>query len=94
VTRPERRHDTPGTTAIPATVSLSRTGIGFTGHAYAHEERADSFGLQAPAALGVDASRLFTTPTAVAPDDLLTVTAGRLAAIARARRRHRTVTFA
>lgn len=45
----------------PATVALARAGIGFTGHAYEHDPRAASFGLEAAAALGLDAGQVFKT---------------------------------
>lgn len=49
----------PGGT--PATVALTRAGIGFTLHEYAHDPRAESFGLEAADALGLDAARVFKT---------------------------------
>ena len=45
----------------PATAALTRAGIGFTLHAYTHDPRATSFGLEAAAALGLDPARVFKT---------------------------------
>ena len=45
----------------PATVALRAAGIRFTEHEYAHDPAATSFGLEAAAALGVDADRVFKT---------------------------------
>lgn len=45
----------------PATVALERAGISFTLHAYEHDPSAASYGLEAAAALGVEASRVFKT---------------------------------
>lgn len=45
----------------PATVALARAGIVFTLHAYDHDPRAASYGLEAAAALGVDAGRVYKT---------------------------------
>jgi Cys-tRNA(Pro)/Cys-tRNA(Cys) deacylase len=49
----------PGGT--PATVALTRAGISFTLHEYAHDPRAESFGLEAAEALGLDPVRVFKT---------------------------------
>jgi Cys-tRNA(Pro)/Cys-tRNA(Cys) deacylase len=49
----------PGGT--PATVALTRAGIDFTLHAYDHDPRADSYGLEAAEALGLDPARVFKT---------------------------------
>ena len=49
----------------PATVALSRAGIAFTLHEYAHDPRAESFGLEAADALGLDPARVFKTLMAV-----------------------------
>ena len=49
----------PGGT--PATVALSRAGIGFRLHEYAHDPRAESYGLEAATALGLDPARVFKT---------------------------------
>src|SRR6476660_7288061 len=55
----------------PATVALARAGIDFTLHEYAHDPRAESFGLEAAQALGLDPVRVFKT--------LMTAVDGRLA---------------
>ena len=49
----------PGGT--PATVALTRAAIDFTLHAYEHDPRAASYGLEAAAALGVEPERVFKT---------------------------------
>ncbi|MEN8674816.1 Cys-tRNA(Pro) deacylase, partial [Nocardioides sp.] len=60
----------PGGT--PATVALTRAGIEFTVRGYDHDPRAASFGLEAAAALGVPAERVFKT-LLVGVDGALTV---------------------
>jgi len=45
----------------PATALLTRTGVAHTLHPYAHDPRAESFGEEAAAALGVDPARIFKT---------------------------------
>jgi Cys-tRNA(Pro)/Cys-tRNA(Cys) deacylase len=45
----------------PATVALSRAGIDFTLHAYEHDPRATSYGLEAAEALGLEPDRVFKT---------------------------------
>ena len=45
----------------PATVALTRAGIAFTLHEYAHDPRAESFGLEAAEALGLDPACVFKT---------------------------------
>jgi Cys-tRNA(Pro)/Cys-tRNA(Cys) deacylase len=45
----------------PATVALTRAGVGFTLRAYEHDPRAASYGLEAAAALGLDPARVFKT---------------------------------
>jgi Cys-tRNA(Pro)/Cys-tRNA(Cys) deacylase len=45
----------------PATVALSRAGIAYALHPYEHDPRADSYGLEAAAALGVPPERVFKT---------------------------------
>jgi len=45
----------------PATVALTRAGITWTPHVYDHDPAAASYGLEAAAALGVDAERVFKT---------------------------------
>ncbi len=49
----------PGGT--PATVALTKAGIDFTLRPYEHDPRAESFGLEAAAALGVAPARVFKT---------------------------------
>ena len=53
------RRSAPGGT--PATVALTRAGVGFTSHPYDHDPAAESFGLEAARALGVDPGRVFKT---------------------------------
>ncbi len=48
-------------TGTPATALLARQKITHTLHPYAHDARADSYGEEAAAALGVDPGRLFKT---------------------------------
>ena len=45
----------------PATAALTRAGIAFTLHEYAHDPRAESFGLEAAEALGLDPACVFKT---------------------------------
>ncbi len=45
----------------PATALLTRLGIAFTAHPYDHDPRAESYGLEAAEALGVDPDRVFKT---------------------------------
>jgi Cys-tRNA(Pro)/Cys-tRNA(Cys) deacylase len=45
----------------PATVALTRAGVAFTLHEYRHDPRADSYGLEAADALGVELGRVFKT---------------------------------
>lgn len=49
------------TGGTPATVALTRAGVAFTLHAYEHDPRAASFGLEAAEALGLDPARVFKT---------------------------------
>ena len=49
------------TRGTPAILALERAGIGFTVHAYDHDPRASSYGLEAAEALGVDPARVFKT---------------------------------
>lgn len=58
--------------STPATVALSRAGIEYTLHPYHHDPRAESFGLEAAAALGVDPARVFKT-LLVSADGILAV---------------------
>lgn len=48
-------------TGTPATALLSKAHIEFTLHAYRHDPRAEGFGEEAAAALGVDPARIFKT---------------------------------
>lgn len=48
----------PGT---PATVAVRAAGIPFTAHTYVHDPATANYGLEAAAALGVDADRVFKT---------------------------------
>ncbi len=48
----------PGT---PATVALTRAGVAFTSHAYAHDPSAASYGREAVEALGLDPHEVFKT---------------------------------
>jgi Cys-tRNA(Pro)/Cys-tRNA(Cys) deacylase len=45
----------------PATVALTRAGIAFTLHEYAHDPRATAYGSEAAEALGLDPDRVFKT---------------------------------
>jgi Cys-tRNA(Pro)/Cys-tRNA(Cys) deacylase len=45
----------------PAVQALERAGVAHTLHPYEHDPRAESFGLVAAAALGVEAARVFKT---------------------------------
>lgn len=56
----------------PATVALTRAGIEFSVHEYTHDPRAQSFGLEAAEALGLDPARVFKTLMATV-DGALTV---------------------
>lgn len=59
------------TGATPATVALTRAGVGFTLHEYAHDPRVESFGLEAAHALGLDPARVFKTLMAAADGRLV-----------------------
>ena len=45
----------------PATVALERAGVTFMVHAYDHDPRSTSYGLEAADALGLDPDRVFKT---------------------------------
>jgi Cys-tRNA(Pro)/Cys-tRNA(Cys) deacylase len=45
----------------PATIALTSAGVAFTLHGYEHDRRAESYGLEAAAALGLDPDRVFKT---------------------------------
>ena len=48
-------------TGTPATALLTRAGVVFRLHPYSHDPRADAFGDEAVAALGVSPERIFKT---------------------------------
>jgi Cys-tRNA(Pro)/Cys-tRNA(Cys) deacylase len=48
-------------TGTPATSLLSKQKIAFTLHPYEHDPRAEGYGEEAAAALGLDAARIFKT---------------------------------
>ena len=48
-------------TGTPATAALARAGVAFVEHAYPHDARAESYGLEAASALGIDPARVFKT---------------------------------
>jgi Cys-tRNA(Pro)/Cys-tRNA(Cys) deacylase len=50
-----------GAGGTPATVALTRAGVAFTEHAYAHDPAAASYGLEAAEILGLDPARVFKT---------------------------------
>lgn len=54
----------------PATVALTAAGIDYTTHAYEHDPRATSYGLEAAEALGVPPERVFKTLLARVDDRL------------------------
>ena len=45
----------------PATIALQRAGVPFQLHAYEHDPRSASYGLEAAAALGIDPARVLKT---------------------------------
>ena len=47
--------------ATPATTAAARAGINFAVHEYEHNPGAESYGLEAAAALGVDPARVYKT---------------------------------
>jgi Cys-tRNA(Pro)/Cys-tRNA(Cys) deacylase len=58
-------------TGTPATVALTRLGLPFVAHPYAHDPAAPSYGLEAASALGVDPARVFKTLVAAADEHLV-----------------------
>jgi Cys-tRNA(Pro)/Cys-tRNA(Cys) deacylase len=64
-----RRSDA-ATAGTPATVALTAAGIPFSAHAYEHDPRAASFGLEAAEKLGIEPERVFKTLVAVVDDGL------------------------
>jgi Cys-tRNA(Pro)/Cys-tRNA(Cys) deacylase len=61
-----------GVGGTPATLALTRAGVGFTVHEYEHDPRAASYGLEAASALGLDPALVFKTLMATV-DGRLTV---------------------
>lgn len=55
------RRESAGSVGTPATVALTRANIPYAVRTYEHDPAAESFGLEAAAALGVEASRVFKT---------------------------------
>ena len=53
----------------PATVALTRAGVSFTTHAYEHDPRAQSYGLEAAEALGLPPDQVFKTLVALVDGD-------------------------
>ncbi len=45
----------------PAVLALKKAGVAFTLHDYAHDHRAESFGLEAATELGLDPDRVYKT---------------------------------
>ncbi len=59
----------------PATLALEKAGVAFTLHEYEYDPGADSIGMQAAQALGVDPARLLKTLMAKAGSDVVCVLA-------------------
>jgi Cys-tRNA(Pro)/Cys-tRNA(Cys) deacylase len=55
----------------PATTALTRAGVVFTAHPYAHDPSTANFGIEAAEALGVEAERVFKTLLADVDGDLV-----------------------
>ncbi|WP_404382745.1 Cys-tRNA(Pro) deacylase [Knoellia locipacati] len=55
------RKDRGGSVGTPATAALTRAKISYAVRAYEHDPAAESFGLEAAQALGVEPSRVFKT---------------------------------
>ena len=55
----------------PATALLSTSGVTFTLHPYHHDPRADAYGDEAAAALGIDPARIFKTLIATVDGKLI-----------------------
>lgn len=55
------RKERGGSVGTPATVALTGAGIPYTVRAYEHDPAAESFGLEAAQALGVEPERVFKT---------------------------------
>jgi Cys-tRNA(Pro)/Cys-tRNA(Cys) deacylase len=60
-----------GAGGTPATVALTRAGIAFTEHSYAHDPGASSYGLEAAEVLGLDPQRVLKTLVATVDDRLV-----------------------
>ncbi|MET0953533.1 MAG: Cys-tRNA(Pro) deacylase [Aeromicrobium sp.] len=58
------------TEATPAFIALHRANVPFTPHSYVHDPRAESFGMEAAQALGVDPGRVFKTLMVVVDGEL------------------------
>ncbi len=58
------------TEGTPAFVALRRAGVEFTPHSYVHDPRAESFGMEAAQALGVEPGRVFKTLMALVDGEL------------------------
>ena len=59
------------TVGTPATVALERAGVAFTVHAYDHDPRSASYGLEAADALGLDPDAVFKTLLAEVDGELV-----------------------
>jgi Cys-tRNA(Pro)/Cys-tRNA(Cys) deacylase len=55
------RHRPADGPSTPATVALDRAGVPYTRHPYEHDPSAQSYGLEAAEALGVDPAHVFKT---------------------------------
>ncbi len=53
----------------PAVHAAENAGISYSVHSYAHDPSADSFAMEAAAALGIDPSRVFKTLVVMLDDD-------------------------
>ena len=65
-------------TGTPATAALTRANVAFTLHPYAHDPRAEAYGDEAAAALGVEPARIFKTLIIRVDGTLACAVAGRL----------------
>ena len=59
------------TVGTPATVALEKAGVSFTVHAYDHDPRSASYGLEAADALGLDPDAVFKTLLAEVDGELV-----------------------
>jgi len=55
----------------PATTALDRAGISYSTHPYRHDPRAESYGEEAAAQLGIDPRQIFKTLIAAVDDKLV-----------------------